>query len=83
MRKGQYLGKDMMIPETAAEATAMGWEPYVERWCRGYVSRKSGPEDWEVVEAGGHRAGQLFYMNPSWESTMYCYRTYIRPGKQA
>ena len=83
MRKGQYFGKDMMIPETAAEAEQMGWETDGTTWYRGYVSRRSKPEDWPVCEAGGKRYGELYYIHPCWHSTQYCLRTYIIPGKQA
>ena len=83
MRRTRYFGKDMMIPETAAEAEQMGWEAYDHTLTRGYVSRKSGPEDWEVEEAGGKRYGELYYETPSWSSTQYCGRTYIRPGTMA
>ena len=83
MRKGNFGGKVMMLPETAAEVEEMGWETYDSRWTKGYISRKSKPVDWPICTAGGSRRGALFYRHPSWESTHYCYRTYIRPGKQA
>jgi len=71
-----------MVPETAAEAAEMGWETYDRRWTKGYLSRNSKPEEWPVCAANGSRNGELYYRHPSRESTKFCCRAYIRPGKQ-
>lgn len=44
----------------------------------GYVSRRSDPLTSRVYIAGGNRQGQLFYLEPNYNSTRYCYRVYLR-----
>lgn len=49
----------------------------------GYLSRKELSAD-EFLEqpvyivGRGRRAGQVFILSPSWRSTRYCYRVYLR-----
>ena len=52
---------------------------YSERYQRGYVSRRANRLDQRVYVAGGTRRGELYYLAPTYASTQYCVRVYIRP----
>lgn len=62
---------------TAAEALNQGYEFKELRFQHGYISRKMTLEDAEVLEAGGRRKGQLYFLWPNFKSTRYCYRVYL------
>ncbi len=53
-----------------------GWERGDTRFARGYISRKSTPDQRAIHCGGGARRGQLYVDEPSWESTSYCRRQY-------
>ena len=44
----------------------------------GYISRIKDPLKGRVYEARGKRKGQLYYLEPNWKSTRYCYRVYLK-----
>ncbi len=54
---------------TAAEALNQGYEFKEMRFQHGYVSRRKTLEDAEVLEAGGRRKGQLYFLWPNFKST--------------
>lgn len=63
---------------TLADAYAAGMREGRTMYQRGYVTRKHrDPEDIEVLEAGGYRRGELYYLAPNKNSTHYCYRVYL------
>lgn len=64
---------------TVADAFALGYRPYDQKYQRGYVSRVTWNEsDAEVLTAGGNRKGELYFLAPAWETSNYCYRVYLR-----
>ena len=63
---------------TYAEAKAQGYEIVDSAWTRKYVSRKVNVDDQPVYEAGGRRKGLLYVDVPSWESTQYARRLYLK-----
>ena len=63
---------------TASEAIAQGYVIFEIRLQRGYVSRKTTLDTARVLEAGGRRKGQKYWLWPHETSTQYCYRMYIR-----
>ena len=71
----------MNEPKTYGEAKSAGWIETDSTWTRGYMSRKFNTEDSPIQEAGGSRSGQFFVLLPSWGSTKYCIRQYIRAPK--
>lgn len=66
------------MPKTYGEATAMGYIDHDCAWQRGYVSRKTDINTQPIQVAGGNRNGQLYIDIPSWRSTRFCYRQYLR-----
>ena len=70
IKTGKYTVKDL---ENA------GWEEYRDAWTRGYVSRKTNIEDQPVKVSG---RGEVYYISPSWRSTTYSVRVYMRPGEK-
>lgn len=70
---------------TLKEAEEQGYKYAFMSWQRGYVSRKISPEKnadkIKVYAAGGMRKGLLYYLSPSWRSTLYCHRVYLRKKK--
>ena len=44
---------------------------YVKRHTASYLEQ-------ELLVAGGHRKGQHYVLMPSWESTAYCCRYYLK-----
>lgn len=65
------------IPSTVAEALAAGYRRIDTKFQRGYISRRSDINSLPVRIAGGSRRGELYYLSPSWKSTVYCYRVYL------
>ena len=63
---------------TLAEAEAAGYERADQTWERGYISRKQEPGAALVHVAGGTRAGELYACLPSWKSSRYFRRVYLR-----
>lgn len=63
---------------TYAEAKAAGYTDAEVSYQRGYVSRKCNPDEQIVREAGGSKKGRLYVLLPSWISTRYCVRQYLR-----
>ena len=70
IKTGKYTVKDL---ENA------GWEEYRDAWTMGYVSRKTKIEDQPVKVSG---RGEVYYVRPSWRSTTYSVRVYMRPQKK-
>ena len=70
IKTGKYTVKDL---ENA------GWEEYRDAWTRGYLSRKTKIEDQPVKVSG---RGEVYYVSPSWRSTTYSVRVYMRPGEK-
>lgn len=62
---------------TVADLKAAGWREYRRAWTRGYLSRKTDVSRQSVDISG---TGEVYYLAPSWESTSYHYRVYIRPA---
>ena len=60
------------------EALEKGYIEAEQAWERGYVSRLVNLEDQEVLTAGGTKKGRLYVLLPSWRSTQYCIRQYLR-----
>ena len=67
------------MPKTYGEAIALGYKYVFSSWARGYVSRKVKLSSQLVHQAGGKRKGLVYVLGPSWESSRYCYRHYLRP----
>lgn len=70
------------IPNTYAEAKAMGYKDGDLVLTKGYVSRKSIIDNLPVEEAGSSRRGQLYVKLPNWRSTRYCFRQYLIAPKE-
>lgn len=66
-------------PQTYGEALAQGWTETDSAWCRGYVSRKTNPDNATIQVGGGSRKGEYYVVLPSWRSSRYCVRQYLRP----
>lgn len=49
---------------------------------RGYVPRGVDIGDQIVHEGKGARAGQLYILVPSYTSSRYCFRQYLRKGER-
>ena len=62
---------------TVADLKAAGWEEYRTAWTRGYVSRRSEAGTRPVMLSG---RGEVYYLSPSWQSSMFCHRVYMRPA---
>ena len=64
---------------TLAAAREMGLNESGEKTKQsGYVSRRGDIENSIVYIAGkGKRAGQLYYLAPAYDSTLYCWRVYL------
>jgi hypothetical protein len=65
-------------PKTYGDALAAGWVEADSKWERGYVSRKADEKRCPVQIAGGHRLGDAYVLLPSFRSTQYCVRQYLR-----
>lgn len=65
------------------EALAQGWYPAEQRWERGYVSRRCNPEEQQVWTAGGTMYGRKYVLLPSYRSTQYCIRQYLKKKEEA
>lgn len=61
---------------TVADLKAAGWREYRTAWTRGYVSRRSEAGTRPVMLSG---RGEVFFLSPSWESSQFCHRVYMRP----
>ena len=70
------------MPNTYKEAIALGYKYVFSSWAMGYVSRKTEIAEQKVYQAGGMRKGLVYVLGPSWESTRYCYRHYLRPPEE-
>ena len=75
------MGKlsDFGMPNTYREAIALGYKYVFSSWTMGYVSRKTKVASQPVYQAGGKRKGLFYVLGPSWKSSRYCYRHYLRP----
>lgn len=67
-------------PATYADALAAGWIKTDTAWERGYVSRKTDTRYAAIQAAGGSRKGEYYVLLPSWRSSQYCVRQYLRPA---
>ena len=47
---------------------------------KGYVSRRVDIGNQPVLTAKGHRAGELYILEPCYTSTRYCFRHYLVKG---
>lgn len=66
--------------QTYYDAISAGYKDYDVRWQRGYVKRRHwNLHDAPIHVAGGKRKGQLYVLMPSWKSSRYCYRLYLKP----
>ena len=67
---------------TLAAAREDGYTESCERTKQaGYVSRRGDIEKSVVFIAGkGKRSGQLYYLAPAYDSTLYCWRVYLAKG---
>lgn len=72
----------MTVPKTLRDALAQGYTMGEATWTRGYVSRRADPLDAPVHIAGGSRAGQLYVLEASYNSTTYCLRRYLIPPNE-
>jgi len=64
--------------KTLNDALAAGYKRGDMKYQRGYVSRKSDIGKSPVHVAGGRRAGELYFLLPCYDSTIYCMRQYLR-----
>ena len=61
------------------DAIKYGYKPYELRTQKGYCTRKERDTDEiEVHFAEGNRKGEPYYLQPSFRSTRYCFRIYLR-----
>lgn len=73
---------NQILYNTVREALADGWKRTGERTLqRGYTSRVIDPEETPVYAGGGSREGQAFYLAPNNSTVNYCYRCYLRRGR--
>lgn len=63
-----------IAPKTYAEALAAGYTRGRITMERGYISRKSNPDN-HVVKISG--TGELYVSLANWRSTRYCLRQYL------
>lgn len=63
---------------TYGEALENGYKELFTEWTRGYVSHIADLASLSVKEAGGIRRGLYYVDIPSWESTTYCTRLYLK-----
>lgn len=73
----------MTTPRTLRDALKQGYTAGEATWTRGYISRRADPLDAPVHVAGGSRAGELYVLEASYNSTTYCLRRYLIPPKEA
>lgn len=69
--------------KTYADYKAAGYTDADLQWTRGYVSRKCNQDEQPVEVAGGRRKGDLYVLLPSWQSTTYCLRQYLKAPQEA
>lgn len=67
---------------TYGEALEKGYTELFTAWTRGYVSRKADRASLPVKEAGGVRRGLYYVELPSWQSTTYCIRLYLKAPEE-
>ncbi len=67
-------------PETYGEAIANGYITADHQYSRGYISRKTDINNQPIKIAGGKRKGDIYIDIPSYDSTRYHYRTYLKRG---
>lgn len=63
---------------TVREAMGQGYRVCDVKWQRGYISRKTEVMEQPMLTAGGNRKGELYFVKPSFSSTNYCLRVYLR-----
>lgn len=66
------------IIRTLSEAIDAGYTLADTTLQRGYVSIRQSAQDAPIHTAGGNRCGQLYVLLHNPNSTMYCYRQYLR-----
>ena len=71
------------MPKTYREAIALGYKYVFSSWAMGYVSRKTKLPSQQVHQAGGMRKGLVYVLGPSWKSSRYSYRHYLRPPERS
>ena len=67
------------MPKTYREAVALGYKYVFSSWTMGYVSREVNLFEQPVHQAGGMRKGLVYVLGPSWASSRYSHRHYLRP----
>lgn len=67
---------------TYKEALEQGYENADWKWERRYISRCCDPGEQPVWTAGGTRHGEKYVLLPSWRSTQYCVRQYLKKKKE-
>lgn len=65
---------------TLKEALLSGYKKADCTYQRGYVSRKVNVDEQTVYTAGGSRKGEKYVLLPTWESSQYCIRQYLKKG---
>lgn len=74
----QYKEETKMLLKS--DLMSLGYYVYDTRWTQGYISRHIDTRLTRVKVANGRRKGQLYVEVPSWESTQYHIREYLKPG---
>lgn len=65
---------------TYKEALEAGYKVYTIRWTAGYVSRKADTDTLPVEYAP--RKKMLYVDMPSWQSSRFCQRVYLKKEEQ-
>ena len=68
----------MNMPKNYGEAIKKGWIVYDYKLEAGYISRKSDINSLPIYQAQGYRKGEYYVLVPSWDSSRYCIREYIK-----
>lgn len=63
-----------------SDLMSLGYYVDDTKWAQGYISRNVDSALTRVKVGSGRRKGQLYVDVPSWESTQYHIREYLRPG---
>lgn len=68
------------VPRTYGEAIASGYITADRKYSRGYISRKTDINNQPIKIAAGKRKGDIYINIPSYDSTRYHYRLYLKRG---
>jgi hypothetical protein len=74
---------EIEIPKSYFDAKKAGWIETNTSLCRGYVSRKMNTDNAPIHAAGGIRRGEYYVLLPSWQTSQFCIRQYLKPPQNS